>query len=46
VVGIEVPNDQRQVVGLQELLMSKEFNNPKLDIPLAVGKDVNGDAVV
>jgi S-DNA-T family DNA segregation ATPase FtsK/SpoIIIE len=46
VVGIEVPNPDRQIVGLKELLKSKEFNNPKLKIPLAFGKNVNGEMVV
>lgn len=46
VVGIEVPNDQRQAVGLRELLASKEFQNPKLEIPIAVGKDVSGDLII
>ncbi len=46
VVGIEVPNDQRQAVGLRELLSSKEFQNPKLEIPMAVGKDVSGNLII
>ncbi len=46
VVGIEVPNPDRQMVGLKELIKSKEFNNPKLKIPLAFGKNVNGEMVV
>lgn len=46
VVGIEVPNPDRQMVGLKELLKSKKFNDPKLKIPLAFGKNVNGEMVV
>ncbi len=46
VVGIEVPNDNRQAVGLKEIISSKEFNSPKNEIPIAIGKDVNGDVVV
>lgn len=46
VVGIEVPNENRQAVGLRELIASREFKNPKLEIPIAVGKDVNGDMIV
>lgn len=45
-VGIEVPNENRQIVGLKELLASAEFNNKKLEIPMALWKDVNGDMVV
>ncbi|MDD5769775.1 MAG: DNA translocase FtsK, partial [Candidatus Gracilibacteria bacterium] len=46
VVGIEVPNENRQAVGLKEVLSSRDFKNPKYDIPLAIGKDVNGDVVI
>ena len=46
VVGIEVPNAKRHMVGLKEILKSDKFNNPKLKIPLAFGKNVNGEIVV
>ena len=45
-VGIEVPNDVRQAVGLKEIITSKMFQNPKHEIPIAIGKDVNGDVIV
>lgn len=46
VVGIEVPNPQRQAVYIKELLSSSEFNNKKLKIPIAVGKNVSGQNIV
>ena len=46
VVWIEVPNENRQIVWLKELISSKVFNNPKLDIPIAIWKDVSWDIVV
>lgn len=46
VVWIEVPNDNRQVVWLKELLASKQFNNHKLDLPIAIWKDINWEMVV
>lgn len=46
VVWIEVPNTERQPVWLKEVIASKEFRNPKLEIPIAVWKDVNGDVIV
>ncbi len=46
VVGIEVPNENRQAVWLKEVISSKEFNNPKLEIPIAVWKDVSWDIIV
>lgn len=46
VVWIEVPNENRQAVWLKEVLASSVFNNAKLDIPIAIWKDVNGDVIV
>lgn len=46
VVGIEVPNDTRQIVGLKEVLASSKFNNKKLELPIALWKDVAGDVIV
>ena len=46
VVGIEVPNPDRQVVWLREILASKEFNSKKMEIPIALGKDVSGRPIV
>jgi len=45
-VGIEVPNDDRQVVGLKEVIQSSGFTGRKHDIPIAIGKDVSGGIVV
>ena len=46
VVGIEVPNDNRQAVGLKEVLSSKKFNSRSLEIPIALWKDVSWNIVV
>lgn len=46
VVWIEVPNNNRQIVWLREVLQSNEFNNKKYEIPIALWKDVNWDVVV
>ncbi|MCD5385317.1 DNA translocase FtsK [Candidatus Gracilibacteria bacterium] len=46
VVGIEVPNSNRQAVGLKEVISSKEFNSKKVEIPIALGKDVSGRIIV
>ncbi len=45
-VGIELENAQKSPVYLRELLQSENFNNPKLRIPVALGKDVYGNAVI
>ncbi len=41
-VGIEIPNRQRQTVYLQEVLSSSTFTKTKARIPLALGKDIQG----
>lgn len=46
VVGIEVPNKEKDAVGLKELIDSKEFKNINSDIPLALGKDVEGNILI
>lgn len=46
VVWIEVPNSNRHSVWLRELIESKEFNNKKYEIPIALWKDVSWNVVV
>lgn len=45
-VGIELENSVKEAVYLRELLQSKEFRNPKVRIPVALGKDVYGNPVI
>ena len=45
-VWIEIPNPMREAVFLKEVLSSKEFSNPKLEIPIAIWKNVNWETVV
>lgn len=45
-VGIEVPNDKKEVVGLKEILSSENFVKSKYIIPFAMGKSVSGDVEV
>ena len=46
VVGIEVPNNEKDAVGLKELIDSNEFKTIKSDLPLALGKDVEGNILI
>ncbi len=47
VIGIEVPNSKRETVYLSELLLSEEWNRPSAGkLPLALGKDIGGEAVI
>ena len=45
-VGIEVPNDKRDVITIREVLESPEFQNNPKKLAVALGKDINGDYVV
>lgn len=45
-VGIEVPRDPRDVIYLDECLESKEFNDPRNKLALAMGKDSFGQPFV
>ncbi|HIX19472.1 MAG TPA: DNA translocase FtsK, partial [Candidatus Akkermansia intestinigallinarum] len=45
-VGIELENSTKSPVYLRELLQDEAFRNPKIRIPVALGKDVYGNAVI
>ncbi len=45
-VGIEVPNKEISVVHFREVLDSKEFNNSKSSLNVALGMDIAGNAVI
>ncbi len=45
-VGIELENSSKESVYLRELLESPAFHNPKLKIPVALGKNVYGEPVI
>ena len=45
VIGIELPNVDREMVFLRELLASADFERSKAKLPLAMGKDIGGTPV-
>ena len=45
VVGIEIPSETREQVVLREFLQTGEFQNPKYQIPVVMGKDISGQSV-
>ena len=45
-VGIEVPNVRRHMVCMRDIIESKEWNESKAEIPIALGKDVTGVPIV
>ena len=42
VVGLEIPNEQREIVSLSEILKSNEFDQSDSPLTLALGKDISG----
>ncbi|MDA3790743.1 MAG: DNA translocase FtsK 4TM domain-containing protein [Desulfobacula sp.] len=46
VVGIEIPNEEREIVNLRELMASKEFVQSSSMLTLGLGKDLMGRPVV
>ncbi|MFW6215893.1 MAG: DNA translocase FtsK [Alkalispirochaetaceae bacterium] len=45
-VGIEIPNKRRNIVSFGELIMEEQFNADRYSIPVALGKDIPGDAQI
>lgn len=45
-VGIEIPNTQRELVPLRDVLESDNFQNATSKVSMALGKDIAGEAVV
>jgi DNA segregation ATPase FtsK/SpoIIIE, S-DNA-T family len=46
VIGIELPNARRETVFLRELLSTRHYEDNRLGLPLALGKDIGGDPVI
>lgn len=41
-VGVEIPNEKREVVGLRELVAAPAFNEAEPLLSMALGKDISG----
>lgn len=46
VIGLEIPNQEREMVSLRDLLVSDEFERAKSKLSIAMGKDIAGTPVV
>ena len=46
VIGIELPNENREKVVLREILSSRAFGDGNHKLPLALGKDIGGEPIV
>ncbi len=45
-VGIEIPNEDRQMVRFSEVLSSPEYDEHKSTVPLALGHDIGGRPII
>ena len=45
-IGIEIPNEIREMVRLRELLESDVFSNSESPLTMALGKDISGNVVI
>ncbi|MCX7787675.1 MAG: DNA translocase FtsK [Spirochaetes bacterium] len=45
-VGIEVPNRNRAIVTFGEMITEERFLSAKMEIPIALGKDIAGEAQI
>jgi len=46
VIGLEIPNEQREIVSLSEILNSKEYDSSNSNLTLSLGKDIGGKPAV
>ncbi|MEM7025318.1 MAG: DNA translocase FtsK 4TM domain-containing protein, partial [Pseudomonadota bacterium] len=46
VIGIELPNEQREVVYLRDLLSGPSYEDTSAKLSLALGKDIGGEPIV
>ena len=45
-IGLEIPNEHREIVRLSEIISSKAFSDSKSPLTFALGKDISGIASV
>lgn len=45
-IGIEVPNRNKQIVSLKEVLASQKYQDAKMDLPIALGKTISNEVFI
>ncbi|MCL4167126.1 UNVERIFIED_CONTAM: hypothetical protein GTU68_016465, partial [Idotea baltica] len=45
-VGLEIPNEQREMISLSEILQSSEYDEAQSPLTLGLGKDIGGHPIV
>jgi S-DNA-T family DNA segregation ATPase FtsK/SpoIIIE len=45
-IGIEVPNKKTEIVSMKSAIMSEKFQTTKMELPIALGKNISNEMVV
>jgi S-DNA-T family DNA segregation ATPase FtsK/SpoIIIE len=45
-IGIEVPNENREIVSMRTILASKNYIDSKYDLPIGLGKTISNDTYI
>jgi DNA segregation ATPase FtsK/SpoIIIE, S-DNA-T family len=45
-IGIEVPNAKKETVSMKSMLSSEKFSNTKLELPIALGKNIANEIFI
>lgn len=45
-IGIEVPNNKPSIVSMRSVISSKKFQESKMELPIAMGKNISNETVV
>jgi S-DNA-T family DNA segregation ATPase FtsK/SpoIIIE len=45
-IGIEVPNKNKQIVSLRDVIASDKYQNANMDLPIALGKTISNEVFV
>ena len=46
VIGLEIPNTEREMIGLKEILASESFAKSSSVLTMGLGKDINGHPII
>ncbi len=46
VIGLEIPNEVREMISLKEVLASQEFADSSSTLTMGLGKDINGNPII
>lgn len=46
VLGVELPNTNREIVYLRELMETDDYRDERINLPVALGKDIGGTGVM